>query len=284
MVKKYKSYSSKTKYYAVKKGRIPGIYNSWAECYAQTHKYSGQEFKTFEDYEEAKAYLNESNYSKNDDNNWKSKFPSYVYMTGYFDNDKQQYGYDGYIYCNEKKYIIKGSDNNANYINMKSIAGHILGCRAAMEKAIELGIKNIDYYYYYDGVKMWATGKWKRNTYGSNSFYEYMQSIKSKIDINFVKIDKIDKKLKKNNFEPEFINSNLGTMPHEQIQNNEKDQEDESYSEKIIQNDNNRIEIKRSENSINEKNYFGIKEKLLRAKKDFSQRLKKFIYNIKVMD
>ncbi len=47
------------KYYAVKEGRIPGIYENWDLCKQQTDGYSGAIFKSFKTKEEAQAYLSE---------------------------------------------------------------------------------------------------------------------------------------------------------------------------------------------------------------------------------
>ncbi len=41
------------KYYAVKKGRIPGIYETWSECQEQVEKYPGAVYKGFKTKEEA---------------------------------------------------------------------------------------------------------------------------------------------------------------------------------------------------------------------------------------
>ena len=46
------------KFYAVKKGLKPGIYFSWNECKAQTHKFKGAIFKSFPTLKEAEDYLN----------------------------------------------------------------------------------------------------------------------------------------------------------------------------------------------------------------------------------
>ena len=35
---------------------------------------------------------------------------------------------------------------------------------------------------------MWATGSWKSNKKGTIAYYNYMQEIKDKIDIRFVKV------------------------------------------------------------------------------------------------
>ncbi|MDK2786695.1 MAG: ribonuclease H-related protein, partial [Thermotoga sp.] len=45
------------KYYAVRKGRVPGIYESWEEAEKQVKGFPGAEYKSFEKIEYAKAYL-----------------------------------------------------------------------------------------------------------------------------------------------------------------------------------------------------------------------------------
>ena len=43
-------------------------------------------------------------------------------------------------------------------------------------------------YYDYMGIEMWATGAWKRNKKGTIAYYDYIQSIKDKITLHFVKV------------------------------------------------------------------------------------------------
>ena len=50
------------KYYAVKKGRHPGIYNTWEECQNEVNQFKNAQFKSFTSKEEAWNYLK---YSKN---------------------------------------------------------------------------------------------------------------------------------------------------------------------------------------------------------------------------
>ena len=59
---------------------------------------------------------------------------------------------------------------------------------AAVEKALELGLPKITIYYDYMGIEMWATGGWKRNKMGTIAYYDYMQSVKDKISVHFVKV------------------------------------------------------------------------------------------------
>ena len=46
-------------YYAVRVGKIRGIYNNWKECEENIKGYSGAKYKKFEKKEEAEEYLKE---------------------------------------------------------------------------------------------------------------------------------------------------------------------------------------------------------------------------------
>ena len=48
---------AKKNYYAVKQGKVPGIYRTWDACKAQVHGYPGAIYKGFERLEEAAAFL-----------------------------------------------------------------------------------------------------------------------------------------------------------------------------------------------------------------------------------
>ena len=71
---------------------------------------------------------------------------------------------------------------------MRNVAGEILASQETIKKAIELGIKNIDIYYDYQGIEAWALGDWKRNKVGTENYYDFFQKIKSKINVNFIKV------------------------------------------------------------------------------------------------
>ena len=83
---------------------------------------------------------------------------------------------------------MQGADSDEEMASMRNVAGEISGCMAAVDKAIELGLKELDVYYDYSGIEMWATGAWKRNKSGTIAYYEYMQEVQDKIRVNFVKV------------------------------------------------------------------------------------------------
>ena len=55
----------KTKYYAVRKGYIPGIYQDWPNVQDQIIGYSGAQFKVFTTKKEAQTYMRQSNENEN---------------------------------------------------------------------------------------------------------------------------------------------------------------------------------------------------------------------------
>lgn len=181
------------KYYAVKVGKIPGVYKSWDECKSNTHGYPGAIFKSFKTEEEAYEFAGFGKAIATDDSfdseaiEEKGDLP-YAFVDGSFNSSTSVYGYGGFLIYKGEKYIVQGSGNDQEMATMRNVAGEILGSMAAVEKAIELNIPEVDMYYDYMGIEMWATGSWKRNKKGTIAYYEYMQSVKDKIKINFVKV------------------------------------------------------------------------------------------------
>ena len=45
------------KYYAVKKGKVPGVYTTWSECESNVKGFAGAEYKSFSTEDEANAYI-----------------------------------------------------------------------------------------------------------------------------------------------------------------------------------------------------------------------------------
>ena len=118
----------------------------------------------------------------------KQKSEAFAYIDGSFNESKQIYGYGGFIMYQGEKYIIKGKGNDRDLKDMRNVAGEVLASKEAIKKAIELKIKSIDIYYDYKGIEKWATGEWKANKKGTKEYHNYFQEIKSKINVNFIKV------------------------------------------------------------------------------------------------
>ena len=185
------------KYYAVKKGRKVGIYQTWNECKAMVDGFSGAIYKSFPNLADAEAFLQGESSCKSIEL-CKSQDKTvtedslnehaYAFVDGSYNLVTKTYGYGGFLVTQDGRYVLQGSGNEKDMASMRNVAGEILGSMAAVEQALELGLKEISIYYDYMGIEMWATGAWKRNKKGTIAYYDYMQSIKDKITVNFVKV------------------------------------------------------------------------------------------------
>ena len=173
------------KYYAVRKGRIPGIYTSWNECQQQIKKFSCAEFKSFNTLSEAEEYM-----KKIIKINENEKFDSNTYISGSFNASISVFGYGGLIFHNGQKYKIIGNVNNTKLFKLGAVSSQILACQEVIKKSIELNIKNINIYYDYDGIEKWANGDWKSNKDETINYHNFIQNVKSKINIKFIKNNK----------------------------------------------------------------------------------------------
>lgn len=172
-----------SKFYAVKKGKVPGIYQTWAQCKEMVEGYSGAVYKSFSSKEEALQYI-----GTQDGEATEREMKAYAFVDGSYNSVTKVYGYGGFVFYEGTRHVVQGSGDDAEMASMRNVAGEILGSMAAVEKALELGLDELAIYYDYMGIEMWATGQWKRNKQGTIGYYDYMQSVKGKIKIRFVKV------------------------------------------------------------------------------------------------
>ena len=171
------------KYYAVRVGKTPGIYLTWDDCKSMVDGYPGAKYKSFGSLAEAENFLEGgSGVSETLDGK------AYAFVDGSYNIATGVYGYGGFLVANEQKYILQGAGEDEEMASMRNVAGEILGSMAAVEKALELGLKELVVYYDYMGIEMWATGAWKRNKVGTIAYYDFMQRVKNDITITFEKV------------------------------------------------------------------------------------------------
>lgn len=177
-----------SKYYAVKKGKVPGIYLSWNDCKAMVDGYQGAVYKSFKTIEEAEKFITgDKAFGKNISETGET-CSTYAFVDGSFNKATHTYGYGGFLVTDNEKYVLQGADNDAEMATMRNVAGEIKGAEAAVKKAIELGIKELVIYYDYMGIEMWATGAWKRNKAGTIAYHDYIMSVREEIKLTFVKV------------------------------------------------------------------------------------------------
>lgn len=178
------------KYYAVRVGKIPGIYFTWDDCKTMVEGYPGAKYKSFGSLAEAEAFLEGVSYSQETQVEMQltTEEKAYAFVDGSYNVATGVYGYGGFLVSNAQKHILQGAGDEEEMASMRNVAGEILGSMAAVEKALELGLKELVIYYDYMGIEMWATGAWKRNKAGTIAYYEFMQNVKNQIAITFEKV------------------------------------------------------------------------------------------------
>ena len=179
------------KFYAVRKGKVPGIYNSWDACKRMVDGYPGAIYKSFMSKKEAEYFVAGSGAVAQNTAKTESVTETatdYAFVDGSFNKATHTYGYGGFLVTDNEKYVLQGADNDAEMATMRNVAGEIKGAEAAVKKAIELGVKELVIYYDYKGIEMWATGDWNRNKAGTIAYHEYIMSVRDKIKLTFVKV------------------------------------------------------------------------------------------------
>lgn len=186
---------SGSKYYAVRKGLVPGIYNSWEECKNNVHGFPGAEYKSFKTLEEAKAYLGDisSDTEKASQDlveylSSKMTSSAIAYVDGSYNVATGEYAYGMLIFHAGKLYEECKSFDDPEMSSMRNVAGEIQGAARAMAYSVENGIDSLDIYYDYAGIEKWALGEWKTNKEGTRTYKEYYVSICDKLKVHFHKV------------------------------------------------------------------------------------------------
>ncbi len=179
----------KKSWYAVRKGRKTGLFTDWEDCKVQITGYAGAEYKGFYTKEEAERYLDLPDVAENNKPDMNISDRMIVYIDGsYMPHLPDSFSFGAvFIYKGEiKTYAEKITDEEE--AAMRNVAGEVHGAVYAMEKCLELGMKEIDLYYDYAGIEKWCTGEWKANKKGTKALQDYYHSIKDKLIVHFHKV------------------------------------------------------------------------------------------------
>ncbi len=177
------------KYYAVRKGLVPGIYTSWGECQQNINGFSGAEYKSFSVKEEAEAFLNNTEFN-NEDTTKRiySSSEAIAYVDGCFNENTNEYSCGVVIFYDGGEEHFSQKFNNPDLVTMRNVAGEIEGAKRAIKFCIDNKISSIDIFYDYEGIEKWCTGAWKANKPGTIEYKKYYNSVKDILKITFVKV------------------------------------------------------------------------------------------------
>ncbi len=175
------------KYYAVKNGHVPGVYETWDECKKQVEGYSGATYKSFATLKEAEEFIGINN-EITMNNKITANAEAVAYVDGSYDDTVKEFAYGIVIFYDEIEEHFSGKMKNTDLVEMRNVAGEIKAAEKAMQFCIDHGIKSIDIYYDYEGISKWCTGEWKANKNGTKAYKNYYDSIKSRLSVNFIKV------------------------------------------------------------------------------------------------
>ena len=171
------------KFYAVRNGRVPGIYTAWDECRRQVTGFKSAEYKGFETREDAEAFMAGGGVSRET-----RAGAATAYVDGSFDVKTKRYSYGMIIMYNGQEYKENEAFDDSSLAEMRNVAGEIEGSKAAMLWCIEHDVAELDLFYDYAGIEKWCTGEWKTNKSGTIAYKEFYNWAKDRVSVSFIKV------------------------------------------------------------------------------------------------
>lgn len=190
----------KKKYYAVRKGTKPGIYEDYEEVKLQLKGFSGSEHQSFYSLQEAEEYL-----AKVESSSFKGSLTSeevensinlnlsegrlVAFTDGSFKDNISSYGC--YILEPNKENHTEISDivRTDKFNKSQNITAEIMAIFSAFDWALSNGYDNITVFHDYEGIGKWAASEWKANSEISIWFKNtLMDKYSGLLDIRYIKV------------------------------------------------------------------------------------------------
>lgn len=178
------------KFYAVKKGVKPGIYESWNECQSQINGYSGAVYKSFNTYNDAIKYIEEDVDKKSLDtlNTETPKTLAIAYVDGSYDAATKRFSCGVVFFYDGKEEHFSEVFCNDSLSEMNNVAGEIKGSELAIQYCLDNNINSIAIYHDYEGIAKWCTGEWKAKKPGTKAYKTFFDEATKNVEIHFVKV------------------------------------------------------------------------------------------------
>lgn len=179
------------KYYAVRKGITPGIFESWEACKQSVSGYSCAEYKSFKTREEAEVFLKgQSTVFPAEEESKEQTEDGYlpIYVDGSYNSVTEEFSYGMVVLLRDGEETFHRKFEDKELAAMRNVAGEIKGAEAAMQYALDNGIKKIAIYHDYEGIAKWCTGAWKTNKEGTKAYRAFYEKASKEISVRFVKV------------------------------------------------------------------------------------------------
>lgn len=175
-----------TNYYAVRKGRKPGIYRSWDECKMEVTGFKGAEYKKFDNRQEAESFILDKEMGINVSELTKDQ--AIFYVDGSYNITTKEFSYGIVMLEDVRESYYNEKFQDPELSEQRNVAGEVYGAMKAMEMGLMAKKKKIYIFFDYKGIRAWALGEWKRNIKLTQDYKAYYDSIKNDIEVEFVKV------------------------------------------------------------------------------------------------
>ncbi|MCM1056749.1 MAG: ribonuclease H family protein [Firmicutes bacterium] len=201
------------KIYAVKKGKVTGVFKTWEECRESVDGFPGAEYRGFSSQEEAYAYLGITEQSEDteeelqadragrtDRAKGKKQYPSdaaerpqegrlLAYVDGSYEDSLKKYAF-GCVFLTPEGHIYTqyGNGDREQSLQHRNVTGEMLGAMYAVKTAMVNGFQGIEIRYDYQGIEKWVTGEWRSKTELTRKYALAMRDWGRSIEIRFQKV------------------------------------------------------------------------------------------------
>lgn len=196
---------AKKKYYAVKIGKKPGIYETWTECEMQIKGISGAIYKAFATMGEAEKFIVDDTVDSPEDINIDDinaqvekslselkEDEIIAFVDGSYNPQEEKAGF-GAILIDDKGirtslYKAYTKKLSPEFIDLRNVAAELEGVKEAIKCAVACNKSKITIYYDYEGIGKWIDGSWRARKELTKQYVSFVKEKQSLITIEFVKI------------------------------------------------------------------------------------------------
>lgn len=199
---------AKKKYYAVRKGKQTGIFESWAVCEPLVKGVEGAEFKSFSTQKECQAYLNGESPKEAKTSAGKKDLDYYLeesrrqfdfsslpddtviaYVDGSFDSKTGRYSYGMAVLTKKDGLQTKAEiGSNEKAVSARNVAGELSGTMQAALFAVRNGYRKLIVRHDYTGIAAWYRGDWKAESYCAEQYVSFMKKLPPTLSVTFEKV------------------------------------------------------------------------------------------------
>lgn len=176
------------KYYAVRQGRIPGIYETWEDCKKQVIGFSSAQYKSFPTLEEAESYLEPKKAAVPAEPTAYGSDTAVAYVDGSYRVDTKEFSCGAILFYQGEEFRFSEKFSDPSLADMRNVAGEIMGAVSVISHCLKNHIPKLVIYHDYEGVARWAEGDWKTNKQGTTKYAAFCRDAKKTLELSFVKV------------------------------------------------------------------------------------------------